>query len=198
MSLVEPSASASSCIARSVAAAVSASVNSSARRRDPAGAAGQDDHRVVGRQAAVGVDPLEADRPVAVFSAGLQDGGRHDGVGGEDDEHRGQDGREHARRPWPCRRCVQPSRCCTVVLGTESVVMIARAASGPPSSLRACDRGGDPGGQLVHGQPHADQAGAGDGDVDRAEAELRRGVLGGGVGVLRSPRARCRRWRRRS
>jgi hypothetical protein len=29
---------------------------------------------------------------------------------------------------------VQPSRDCTVVLGTLSVVMIARAASGPPSS----------------------------------------------------------------
>ena len=79
---------------------------------------------------------------------------------------------------------VQPSRCCTVVFGTLSVVMIARAASGPPSSESALTAARDAGGQLVHGQPDADQPGGGDRDVDRAEAQLGRGVLGGGVGVL--------------
>src|SRR5215218_4826571 len=39
--------------------------------------------------------------------------------------------------PFAMPPTVQPSRCCTVVLGTESVVMIARAASAPPSSESA-------------------------------------------------------------
>ena len=65
------------------------------RRRDPAGAAGQHGHGVVGRHAAVGVEPVEAD-PGRGAQRGVEVGGRDDGVGGEHDQHRGQRGREHA------------------------------------------------------------------------------------------------------
>ena len=58
----------------------------------------------------------------------------------------------------------------TAVLATESVVMIASAASGPPSAASAGRGLLDAGQQLVHRQPLADQAGRADRDVGGAES----------------------------
>ena len=71
--------------------------------------------------------------PVAAFSAVCSTAGVDDRVGGEDDEHRGQARREHAGALGHAADASSRRRCCTVVFGTVSVVMIARAASGPPS-----------------------------------------------------------------
>src|SRR5919107_2858427 len=132
MSLVEPSASASSCIARSVAAAVSASVNSSAPGVTPlAPLAITITVSLVDRQ------PSESTRStltlVARFSAGWSACG---GTTASVVSTTSIVARLGASIPAPLAipPTVHPSRVCTVVLGTESVVMIARAASGPPSS----------------------------------------------------------------
>ena len=90
-----PSASLSSCIARSVQAWVSASAKSAGRRGDPAGAAGQHGDGVVGGHAAVGVEPVEAD-PGGGAERGVELGGGHHGVGGDHHEHGGQLRGQHA------------------------------------------------------------------------------------------------------
>ncbi len=64
-------------------------------RRDAGRAAGQEGDGVVGRHAAVGVEPVEAD-PGRGAQGGVEVLGARDGVGGEDDEHRGQLRGEHA------------------------------------------------------------------------------------------------------
>jgi hypothetical protein len=136
MSLVEPSASASSCMARSVAAATSASVNSSAPGLMPlAPLASTITVSLVDRQ------PSESTRstlrPVAVFRAGCSTSA---GTTASVVRTTSIVARLGASIPAPLAMppMLQPSRCWTVVLGTLSVVMIARAASAPPSSDSAC------------------------------------------------------------
>src|SRR3954452_2625491 len=139
MSFVDPSASASSCMARSVAAAVSASVNSSTGGVIPLAPLDRTiTVSLVDRQ------PSESTRSkltaVACFSAGPSTS-----VGTTASVVRTTSivARLGASMPAPFAipPTVQPPsgplRCCTVVFGTESVVMIARAASGPPSSESA-------------------------------------------------------------
>ena len=63
---------------------------------DPGRAAGQQQHGVVGGHAAVGVDPVERRARSPRRSAASSAAGVGDRVGGEDDEHGGQPGREHA------------------------------------------------------------------------------------------------------
>ena len=78
----------------------------------------------------------------------------------------------------------QPAPSTTTCLLTESVVMIASAASWPPSADERGVRRVDAGEQLlaVVGQP--DQAGRADDDVDGADAEVLGDPLGDGVGGL--------------
>src|SRR4051795_9038067 len=135
MSLVEPSASASSCIARSVAAAVSASVISSAVGATPlAPFARARTVSLVDRQ------PSESTRstltPVAVTSAACRTSGS---TSASVVRTTSIVARLGASMPAPLAipPTVQPSRAWTVVFGTLSVVMIARAAAGPPSSDRS-------------------------------------------------------------
>src|SRR4051812_37706203 len=132
MSLVEPSASASSCIARSVAAAVSAAVNSSAVGVTPlAPLAMAMTVSLVDRQ------PSESTRskltPVAARSAVSSTAGS---TTASVVRTTSMVARLGASMPAPLAipPMVHPCPVCTVVLGTESVVMIARAASGPPSA----------------------------------------------------------------
>src|SRR3954451_6497132 len=132
MSLVEPSASASSCMARSVHAAVSASMNSSAGGRIPlAPLASTITVSLVDRQ------PSESTRSkltaVACFSAGCSTSGSTTASVVRTTSIVARLGAS-IPAPLAIPPTVQPSRCCTVVFGTLSVVMIARAASGPPSS----------------------------------------------------------------
>src|SRR4051794_34329741 len=63
-------------------------------RRDFGGAGGQQQDGVVGGHAAVGVDAVEGD-PGRVAQNGVERFGLDDGVRGDDDEHRGQAGRQH-------------------------------------------------------------------------------------------------------
>ena len=121
-----------------------------------------------------------------------------DGVGGEHDEHRGQRRGEHAGALGHAadRPAVALATAC---LATVSVVMIASAASGPPSVGQRGGGGVDAGEQQVHRQPLADQPGRADDDVAGARCRARRAdVLGGARGCPGSPGRRCRRWRRRS
>src|SRR5690606_41490455 len=64
-------------------------------RGDSGGAGGEQEHGVVGGHAAVGVDPVEGD-PGGVAQGAVQALGVEVGVGGEDDEHGGEAGGEHA------------------------------------------------------------------------------------------------------
>ena len=127
-----PRRRAMSCRARSAHTAVSASANSSCVRGDAGGAGGEQRARVVGRHAAVGVDPVEGGAGGRAERL-VERGGVDVGVGGEDDEHRRQAGREHAGalRHAADRPAVRPGT--SAVLATVSVVMIACAASSWPS-----------------------------------------------------------------
>ena len=124
-----PSASVSSCIARSVQAWVSAAVKSSGVGVMPLAPLAMHGDGVVGGHAAVGVEPVEGD-PGRRAQRGVEVGGGHDGVGGQHDQHRGQLRGEHAGAlGHPADR---PAGALDdgVSCGTESVVMIASAASG--------------------------------------------------------------------
>ena len=85
--------------------------------------------------------PSESIRSKVERRGGAQDAvelpRRDHGVGGDDDEHRGQRGREHARALGHARRPSSPSRSATATLWTVSVVLIAVAASTPPSGASA-------------------------------------------------------------
>src|SRR3954452_18808402 len=149
MSLVEPSASASNCIARSVAAAVSAAVNSSAVGVTPlAPLARASTVSLVDRQ------PSESTRstltPVAAFSAVCSTSAGTTASVVRTTSIVASDG---ASMPAPLAipPIVQPYPRCTVVLGTESVVMIARAASSPPSSASPFTAAVTPGSSLSIG-----------------------------------------------
>ena len=152
----------------------------------PDGAAGQQQHRVVGRHAAVGVDPVERDpgrRPQRLV-----------------ERRRRRPPRRWSARPasWPAPGAsmpaplaIPPTRPALAVddggLGTVSVVMMASAAAAPAVPGEPAGGGVDPGQQLVHRQPLADQTGRADGDVagaDRNRAPAR----------TARPR-RARRWR---
>src|SRR3954447_2388603 len=149
MSFVEPSASASSCIARSVAAAVSASVSSSAVGVTPlAPLATASTVSLVDRQPSESTrstpTPGAASGAVCSTSAGTTASVvRTTSIVASDG----------ASMPAPLAipPIVQPSPRCTVVLGTESVVMIARAASSPPSSASPFTAAVTPGSSLSIG-----------------------------------------------
>ncbi len=100
-----------------------------------AGGAGREEgHLVVRRHAAVGVEPVEA---VARREAqgGIRLGRFEVGIGRDDHEHRREPGREHPGA-FAMPPMTQPSPRRTACLETESVVMIARAASPPPAVVR--------------------------------------------------------------
>ena len=100
--LVWPSASPTICVARSRHASATAAANASGSGA-PGAAAGQDQHRVVGRRAAVdghGVEAVGHARP----QRAAQRLGLDRGVGGEHRQHRGHVRAPAWRRPWPCRR----------------------------------------------------------------------------------------------
>ncbi len=190
-SLLAPSASPTSWRARSAQTAVTAAVSCWRRGLRAGGAARQQQHRVVGGHAAVGVDPVEGHagrRP----QGGVEVRGVGHGVGGDDDEHRGQRRARACRRPWPCRRREPGARPGDACLATVSVVMIAAAAAGPPSGASAVTARSTPPGSSVHRQPYADQPGRADGDLARTDAQDRGGVLGGARGCREAVRARAR------
>src|SRR3954470_7404917 len=149
MSLVEPSASASSCIARSVAAAVSASVISSADAVTPlAPLAMTTTVSLVDRQ------PSESTLSTLTLVARSSAVGRTSGATRASVVRTTSIvARLGASMPAPLAipPTDQPSRCCTVVFGTVSVVMIARAASGPPSAERPLAAAVTPGSSLSIG-----------------------------------------------
>ena len=78
----------------------------------------------------------------------------------------------------------QPAPSTTTCLLTESVVMIASAAAGPPSAREVRVGVVDAGEQGVAVVGQADQAGRADDDVDGADAEPLGDPLGDGVGGL--------------
>ncbi len=157
------------------------------RRGRPAGPAGQQQHRVVGGHAAVGVDPVEGGRGGRPQRP-LQVRGGHHRVGGEDDEHGGQRRRQHARAlGHPAHHVpVGPPR----GLLRPGVGGHHRAGGGEPAV--AGQRGGGP----VHavqqpgdGQSLPDQAGGADGHLARADTEPLGHPLRGAVRVLEPGRA---------
>ena len=89
----------------------------------------------------------------------------------------------------------KPGRCTTTSLATVSVVMMARAASWPPSGVRPAARAGMPPSTTSIGQRDADEAGGADehlvggapegggGGGAHALGVLHPGGAGGGVGV---------------
>ena len=130
----------------------------------------------------VDMQPSESSRSKLTRVAGAQRRvevvGRHDGVGGDDHEHRGQLRARACRRPWPSRRSTsrrpRPRPACC----TESVVMIASAASGPPSAARAAYAASTPASRSAAVVPEPDQPGRADDDVDGADAEVAGDLLG--------------------
>ena len=112
----------------------------------------------------VDMQPSESTRSnvvgVAARSAASAVCGVDDGVGGEDARASSPGPARACRRPWPSRRRStrrSPSTCTCAVLGTVSVVMIATAASGPPSGDRASAAASTPASSVSHGQPLADE-----------------------------------------
>ena len=181
MSLLAPSASPISCRPRSAQTAVTASANSAAVRDDAGGAGGQQQHGVVGGHAAVGVDPVEGDARWRRAAPRRASSAVEVGVGGEDDEHGGQAGGEHARALGHAADGVAALAAAKAVLATVSVVWMATAASSPPSLGELGGGASDARQQLVHRQPLADQAGGADRDLAGR--------------VRRAPRRPSRRWR---
>ena len=145
-----------------------------------------------------------------VAQRGVQLAGRQVGVGGEHDQHRGQRRGQHGGALGHAADHVARARHRAGLghrVGGPDRVGRGRAAV----RRRRGHRGVDPGQQLVHGQPLADQAGRADGDLARADSPRRLvcplaaragqhlgQVLGGVMGVGEPGRARCTRWRRRS
>ena len=79
---------------------------------------------------------------------------------------------------------LQPAPSTTACLLTESVVMIACAASAPPCAVEGVVRRVDTGEQRAAVVLQPDQPGGADDDVDRADAEPVRDPLGDRVGGL--------------
>ena len=96
MSCAAPSASCSSCMARSPQVSFSAAWKSAGSGVDAGRTAAHQDHRVVGRHAAVAVHPVEAE-PAGLGELIMEPGLVDDGVGGDHHEHGGQAGRQHPR-----------------------------------------------------------------------------------------------------
>ena len=169
MALLAPSASCCICRARSAQAPASSAANSAGSGRTPeAPLASSSTVSLVDMQPSVS----SRSNVVAHRAAqrGVQLAGRQVGVGGEHDQHGGQRRGQHggalghaADRRSRCPATAQ-------VLGTVSVVRMASAAAGAAVRGRRGHRGVDPGQQLVHGQPLADQAGRADGDLARADS----------------------------
>jgi len=152
------------------------------------GAGGQQQHGVVGGHAAVGVDPVEGDlgggpqRPVQYVAPD----GR---VRGEDDQHGGEAGGEHAR-------ALGHAADGPAVLGHDGRLVDGVGGLDRDGGLLTAVLGELGGGgldsreQLVHREQHADESGGADGDLDRGAAEDLGGLLGGRVRVLEALGAR--------
>ena len=198
MLLVAPSASSTSCRARSAQTGSTAASSASSPGVDAGRAGGQQQHGVVGGHAAVGVDPVEgrARSPAAAP--------------------------RRAGRPSTTASVVRTTSM-VASPGASMPAPLAMPPTGKPPAPTATDclgtdvgghdRAGrvvgaghgeqrhgrvDAGEQPVDRQPLADQAGRADRDVAGRHAERHRDPLGGGVGVLEARPGRCRRWRRRS
>ena len=158
--------------------------------RDAGCAAAQQQHGVVGRHAAVGVDAVE--RAPGRRPQRLVGGERVDhGVGGEHAQHRREARREHAGALGHAadRPAVDGDRRLLADgVGRADRVRSVGAAVGRE---RACGRG-DAGEQRRHRQPFADQSGRADGDLARADAERGGDRFGAAVGVGESVRAGAR------
>ena len=142
MSWCAPSASATSCRARSAHTEVTASVRAGASTATPDAPDAMQQHRVVGRLAAVGVDAVER-RERRRAQRRVERAGVGAGVGDEDDEHRRERRARACRRPWPSPRPTNRRRWTAAVLAWVSVVMIASAAASWPSVAERGRRGRD-------------------------------------------------------
>ena len=183
MSLLAPSASASSCRARSAQTSVTAAVKlAPASGVTPRRAAGQQQDGVVGGHAAVGVDPVEGARrsPRAAPRRASAASTTASVV-----RTTSIVARPGASMPAPLAMppTVQPSPVDRRRLGDGVGGAGSPRRPRPPPSRG--QRGGGvrrrPGSSAVHRQPHADQAGGADGDARRRRCPARR--------------RRARRWR---
>src|SRR5690606_31960605 len=109
------------------------------------------------------------------------------GVGGQDGQHGGHAGGEHAGALGHAADAE------AVAAGNGGLVDGVGGLDRDGGLLAAVrtqphDRLVDAGQQPVHGQPHPDQTGGGDGDLRGAVPEGGGGTLGGGVGVLEAGR----------
>ena len=139
-------------------------------------------HGVVGRLAAVGVDAVEGRERRGPQRLGPR-GGVGRGVGDEDDEHRRERGREHAgalRHPPDRPAVALERRGLGVGVGGDDrgggiVVAVGRERG---------RRGRDARADLVHREQLADEPRRADGDVDGRQSEGVGHLLGGAVRVL--------------
>ena len=132
---------------------------------------------VVGGHAAVGVEPVEAD-PGRGAERRVEVGGRYDGVGGDDDEHRGQLGREHAGalgHPADRPAGALDDDLLADRVGGHDRLGGAAARRRPTSAAYAASTPASRSAAVVR---EADQAGRADDDVDRADAEVAGDLLG--------------------
>ena len=198
---LEPSASATSCRARSVQTSVTAAVSS-------AGSGVIPDAPLLSSSTVSLVDmqPSLSTRSKLTLVASAswsRSGARVDhGVGGDHHQHRGQAGCEHRR---PLGHAAHGPAVADGdgllghgVGGHDRLGRGATAVGG-----QVLHQGGDRGGDLVHRQPDADQPGGADGDVDRPDVVARppagrRPPARRSGACRRSRRDRCRRWPRRS
>ena len=169
-----------------------------------AGTGGQQQHGVVGRAAAVDVEPVEGQRGRAAQRM-VERGGVGDGVGGDHAQHGGQRRREHARALGHAA-----DRPVVVVMQRNLFGHGVGGHDGAGGLLAA----GQPAGHLVHDllhagqylvhrQPVPDQPGRADRDLDRLRfrcpsRSARRPRPRRWCGCPEIRRVRCRRWRRRS
>ena len=128
--LLAPSASACICAARSAHARSAASVNSAGLRRRAARAAGQQQHRVVGGHAAVGVEPVEGRAHGRAQRLVQPAAGRSASVVSTTSMVASAGASMAAPLAMPPIWYTMPAM--VQVFGTVSVVLIASAAASPP------------------------------------------------------------------
>ena len=182
MSWWAPSASATSWRARSAQTTVTASVSAGGSTSTADAPDAMQEHRVVGRLAAVGVDAVEG-RERRRAQRLVHGGGVGRGVGDQDDEHRRQRRREHARalRHPPDRPAVAlERRGLGVGVGGDDRGGGIVVAVGRERGRRGRDARADP----VHREQLADEPRGADGDVDGRQSERVGHLLGRAVRVL--------------
>ena len=190
ISLLAPSASATSCRARSAHTAVTAWSRSSYAGCRTGRAAREQQHGVVRRRAAVAVDAIEGDARGRA-QHGVERGGVGHGVGRDHDEHRGQRRGEHARA------LRHPADDEAVAAGRRElrhrVGRHDRACSVRPAVGRGAGEGArQPVEEPVGGQTLADETGGAHRDVACADAGEPADQLGRAVRVEEAVRAGAR------